>query len=49
MQTSLKRAIGGVEIARLVLESVVDAHGAHGFNDNNQRLCTFALEQLSRI
>ena len=49
LQTSLKRAIGGVEMARLVLESIVDAHGTHGFNDDNQRLCTFALEQLSRI
>ena len=49
LQTSVKRAIGGVEIARLVLESVIDAHGTHGFNDDNQRLCAFALDQLSRI
>ena len=49
LQTSSKRAIGGVEIARLVLESVIDAHGSHGFNDDNQRLCVYALEQLSRI
>ena len=49
LQNSLKRAISGIDIARLVLESVIDAHGTHGFNDDNQRLCTFALDQLSRI
>ena len=49
LQNSLKRAISGIDIARLVLESVIDAHGTHGFNDDNQRLCAFALSQLNRI
>ena len=49
LQTSLKRATGGLEIARLVLESIVDTHKTHGFSESNERLCTFALEQLSRI
>ncbi len=49
LQTSLKRATGGLEIARLVLESIVDTHNTHGFSGDNERLCTYALEQLSRV
>ena len=49
LQTALKRAAGGVEMARLVLESIVDAHGTNSFGDHQQRLCTFALAQLSQI
>ncbi len=49
LQKALQRATGGIEIARLVLESVVDAHATRCFGDNHERLCTFALAQLNQI
>ena len=49
LQKALQRATGGIEIARLVLEGIVDAHRAKSFGDDHERLCTFALGQLDQI
>ena len=49
LQEALRRAQGGIEIARLVLEGVVDAHAAGSFGDRHETMCTFALAQLGQI
>ena len=49
LQEVLRRAQGGIEIARLVLEGIVDAHATEGFGDRHAKMCTFALAQLSQI
>ena len=49
LQEVLRRAQGGIEIARLVLEGIVDAHVTKSFGDAHERMCTFALAQLSQI
>ena len=45
----LRRAQGGIEIARLVLEGIVDAHATGGVDDRHAKMCTFALAHLSQI
>lgn len=49
LQDVLRRAEGGLEIARLVLESIVDAHATKSVGDAHERMCTFALVQLAQI
>ena len=49
LQEVLRRAQGGIEIARLVLEGIVDAHAAGSFGDRHATMCTFALAQLSQV
>ena len=49
LQAVLRRAQGGIEIARLVLEGIVDAHATGSLSDRHERMCTFALAQLSQI
>ena len=49
LQEVLRRANGGIEIARLVLEGIVDAHATGSFGDRHAKMCTFALAQLSQV
>lgn len=48
LQKSLARAQGGVEIARLVLEDLTEAHATGRFGDQD-KLCRFALGQINGI
>ncbi len=48
LQEVLRRAQGGIEIARLVLEGIVDDHATGGVGDRHAKMCTFALAQLSQ-
>ncbi len=49
LEQVVRRAHGGIEIARLVLEGIVDAHATGSFGDRHEKMCTFALAQLSQI
>ncbi len=49
LEQVVRRAQGGIEIARLVLEGIVDAHATGSFGDRHEKMCTFALAQLSQI
>ena len=49
LRKSLRRAQGGVEIARLVLEDIAEAHATGRFSDSQDKLCRFALGQINGI
>ena len=49
LRRGLRRAEGGVEIARLVLEDIAEAHAAGRFGDAHGKLCRFALGQINGI
>ncbi len=49
LQKSLRRAQGGVEIARLALEDIAEAHVTGRFGDSQGKLCRFALGQINGI
>lgn len=49
LRRALRRAQGGVEIARLVLEDVAAAHAAGRLGDAQGKLCRFALGQMNGI
>ena len=44
---ALRRAEGGLEIARLVLEDIAEAHATGRFGDMQGKLCRFALGQIN--
>jgi hypothetical protein len=48
LQKRLLRAAGGVEIAKLVLESILSAHELGKPSSDVERLCKFALSQLDQ-
>ena len=49
LRRSLRHAQGGVEIARLVLEEVAEAHATGRFSDSQDKLCRFALGQINGL
>lgn len=49
LRETLRRTQGGVEIARLVLEDIAEAHAAGQFGDAQGRLCRFALGQMNGL
>ena len=49
LQKALRRAEGAVEIARLVLEDIVEAHAAGRVGNIQEKLCRFALGQINGI
>lgn len=46
---ALRRAEGALEIARLALEDVVEAHDAGNIGDTHGKVCRFALGQVNAI
>ena len=49
LQEALRRTEGGIEIARLVLEGLVESGAAKALDDRHERLCTFALDHLRAV
>ena len=47
LREALRRAQGSLEIARLVLEDIADAHATGRFGDTQGKLCRFALGQIN--
>ena len=47
LHMALRRAEGGLEIARLVLEDIAEAHATGRFGDTQGKLCRFALGQIN--
>ena len=49
LREALRRAQGGLEIARLALEDIAEAHAAGRFGDIQGKLCRFALGQINGL
>lgn len=49
LRAALRRAQGGIEIARLVLEDIAEAHAEGRFGDTQGKLCRFALGQINGV
>ena len=49
LREALRRAQGGLEIARLALEDIAEAHATGRFGDTQGKLCRFALGQINGL